>query len=237
MIHLAISDSHLFCAQWTDKDGKPLLSSISYKSLPRSLTLLNSVESEIVSVLNAGLHLIREDVPFEGEKVFVTIPDGFTQSVFVPFEQDMTENDGWSFAKWTLNQRWSTDKNHEYFGRSFGENNRHVYAVRVSSTFTEPIKMAIQELGGEAYWMGTESSTFFGLNPEKGCTVFQIEKTGYNYHQYSQSEFQNGTARFLKGEWVLHAANGSSNPKGAFKGHLLAAGKLSDQRKAHFKGR
>mgnify|MGYP001179975994 FL=1 len=237
MIHLAISDSHLFCAQWTEKDGKPLLSSISYKSLPRSLTRLNSVESEIISVLNAGLHLIREDVPFEGEKVFVTIQDGFTQSVFVPFEQDMTENDGWSFAKWTLNHRWSTDKNHEYFGRSFGEDNRYVYAVRVPSTFTEPIKMAIQELGGEAYWMGTESSTFFGLNPEKGCTVFQIEKTGYNYHQYSQSEFQNGTARFLKGEWVLHAANGSSNPKGVFKGQLLAAGKLSDQRKAHFKGR
>ena len=162
MIHLAISDSHLFCAQWTEKDGELLLSSISYKSLPRPLSILNSVESEIVSVLNAGFHLIREDIPFEGEKVFVTIPDAFTQSVFVPFEQDMTENDGWSFAKWTLNQRWSSDKNHEYFGRSFGENNRHVYAVRVSSTFTEPIKMAIQELGGEAYWMGTESSTFLG---------------------------------------------------------------------------
>ncbi len=237
MIHLAISDTHLFCAQWTENDGKPLLSSVSYKALPRPLSLLNSVESETVSILNAGLHLIREGIPFEGEQVYVTIPDQFTQSVLVPFDQDMTENDGWAFAKWTLDQRWTSDQNYEYFGRSFEVPNRHVYAVRVPTIFTEPIKMAIQELGGEAHWMGTESSSFYGLNPEKGVTLFHIEKTGYSYHHYSQSGFQNGTARFLKGEWVLHPANGGSNPKDVFKGQLMAAGKLSDQRKAHFKGR
>lgn len=237
MIHLAISDSHLFCAQWINQNGKPLLCSVSYKALPRTLSLLNHVESETISILNAGIHLIREDISFEGEQVYVTLPDQFTQSVSVPFDQDMTENDGWSFAKWTLDQRWTSDENHEYFGRSFESENRHVFATRVPAIFTEPIKMAIQELGGDPFWMGTESSTFYGLNPEKGCTLFIIDKTGYTYHQFSQSGFQNGTARFLKGEWVLHAFNGSDSPKNVFKGQLMAAGKLSNQRKAHFKGR
>ena len=98
MIHLSISDSHLLCAQWTQKGGRPLLTSFSYKSLPRSLQLLQNSESEIISVLNAGLHLIREDIPFEGEKVYVTIPNEYCKSVIVPIESDMTENDGWELS-------------------------------------------------------------------------------------------------------------------------------------------
>ena len=184
MIYLSISDRYLICAQWLEKNGKPLLTSISYKELPRSIHPSNSTESETISSINAGLHLIREDISFEGEKVFVTIPDHFTYSSLVSLDQDMTENDGWAFGQWTIGQRWAFNDKYEYFGRYFESENRQVYVIRIPNMFTEPIKMAIQELGGKAHWMGTESSAFFGLNPNKGCTIFKVERSGYSYYQY-----------------------------------------------------
>ena len=53
----------------------------------------------------------------------------------------MTDNDGWEFAKWTVDQRWSTDEPVEYFGRSFVSTSNDIYAIRVPTTFTEPLKL------------------------------------------------------------------------------------------------
>ena len=236
MIHLSISDSHLLCAQWTQKGGRPLLTSFSYKTLPRSLRLLQNSESEIISVLNAGLHLIREDIPFEGEKVYVTIPNEYCKSVIVPIEADMTENDGWELSLWSLKQRWHFEKPCEYFGRSFEGKTKSVFATRVSTIYSETIKLAIQELGGEPVWMGTESSVFFALNPDKGCTVFHLEKNGYRYFHFSKESFENGKARYINGKWKLNPIVGSTSNKEVFKGRLIVAGKLSNKRKANFKG-
>ena len=236
MIHLSISDSHLLCGQWTQKGGRPLLTSFSYKSLPRSLQLLQNSESEIISVLNAGLHLIREDIPFEGEKVYVTIPNEYCKSVIVPIEADMTENDGWELSLWSIKQRWYFEKPCEYFGRSFEGKTKSVFATRVSTVYTEILKLAIQELGGEPLWMGTESSAFFALNPDKGCTVFHLEKNGYRYFHFSEESFQNGKARYINGKWKLNPIVGSTSNKEVFKGRLIVAGKLSNKRKANFKG-
>jgi len=236
VIHLSISDSHLLCAQWTQKGGRPLLTSFSYKTLPRSLRLLQKSESEIISVLNAGLHLIREDIPFEGEKVYVTIPNEYCKSVIVPIEADMTENDGWELSLWSIKQRWHFENSCEYFGRSFEGKTKSVFATRVSTIYSETIKLAIQELGGEPVWMGTESSVFFALNPDKGCTVFHLEKNGYRYFHFSKESFQNGKARYINGKWKLNPIVGSTSNKEVFKGRLIVAGKLSDKRKANFKG-
>ena len=236
MIHLSISDSHLLCAQWTQKGGRPLLTSFSYKTLPRSLRLLQKSESEIISVLNAGLHLIREDIPFEGEKVYVTIPNEYCKSVIVPIEADMTENDGWELSLWSIKQRWHFENSCEYFGRSFEGKTKSVFATRVSTIYTEIIKLAIQELGGEPLWMGSESSAFFALNPDEGCTVFHLEKNGYRYFHFSKESFENGKARYINGKWKLNPIVGSTSNKEVFKGRLIVAGKLSNKRKANFKG-
>ena len=49
MIYLCISDSHLFCAQWTDNNGKSILSNMAYKPLQKSITDPNRTVNEIVS--------------------------------------------------------------------------------------------------------------------------------------------------------------------------------------------
>lgn len=237
MIHLAISDSHLLCAQWFIKDGRQILTSFSYKALPRPLDLFSHSDSEIISVLNAGLHLIREDILFEGDKVYVTIPDKYCKSVMVSVDSDLTENDGWEFAQWTINHRWPTQDSFQYYGRSFPGKSQSVFAVRVPTIFIEPIKLAIQELGGDPLWMGTESSAFFGLYPETGCTIFLPTSNGYRYFQYSQDCFQNGTARYINNLWKLRSIVGSHLEGDVFKENLLYAGKLSEKRKANFKGK
>jgi hypothetical protein len=212
------------------------LTSFSYKTLPRSLRLLQKSESEIISVLNAGLHLIREDIPFEGEKVYVTIPNEYCKSVIVPIEADMTENDGWELSLWSIKQRWHFENSCEYFGRSFEGKTKSVFATRVSTIYTEIIKLAIQELGGEPLWMGSESSAFFALNPDEGCTVFHLEKNGYRYFHFSKESFENGKARYINGKWKLNPIVGSTSNKEVFQGRLIVAGKLSNKRKANFKG-
>jgi hypothetical protein len=152
----------------------------------------------------------------------------------VSIDKDMTDNDGWEFAKWTIDQRWPVVESVEYFGRTISEKSNSVYAIRVPTAFREPLKLAIQEVGAETAWMGTESSVFFGLNPNIGNTVFNVDKNGYSYYSYTKNIFQSGFARFYKNEWKIDSFNGSSSSKDAFKGMLISAGKLSYRRKQHF---
>ena len=148
----------MFCAQWTDNDGKHLLSNLAYKPLQKSITDSNRTVNEIVSDINGTLQLIRENISFEGERVYVSVPDSYCNTALVSMDKDMTENDGWEFAKWTIDQRWPIVESVEYFGRAFSEKSNCVYAIRVPTTFREPLKLAIQEVGAETAWMGTELS-------------------------------------------------------------------------------
>ena len=234
MIYLGINDNHLLCAQWVNEDGKSLLTSVTKKPFQKSIFDSSRTENEIISDINGTLHLIREEISFGGEKVYVTVPDSYCNSALVSFDNDMTENDGWEFAKWTVDQRWPTDEPVEYFGRSFVNTSNDIYAIRVPTTFTEPLKLAIQELGADTTWMGTESSVFFGLNPNLGNTVFFVKDNGYRYFSYTIKLFQDGFARFYKNDWKLDALNGATSSKDVFKGALVTAGKLSYRRKKHF---
>ena len=234
MIYLGINDNHLLCAQWVNEDGKSLLTSVTKKPFQKSIFDSSRTENEIISDINGTLHLIREEISFGGEKVYVTVPDSYCNSALVSFDNDMTENDGWEFAKWTVDQRWPTDEPVEYFGRSFVNTSNDIYAIRVPTTFTEPLKLAIQELGADTTWMGTESSVFFGLNPNLGNTVFFVKDNGYRYFSYTIKLFQDGLARFYKNDWKLDVLNGATSSKDVFKGALVTAGKLSYRRKKHF---
>ena len=234
MIYLGINDNHLLCAQWVNEDGKSLLTSVTKKPFQKSIFDSSRTENEIISDINGTLHLIREEISFGGEKVYVTVPDSYCNSALVSFDNDMTENDGWEFSKWTVDQRWPTDEPVEYFGRSFVSTSNDIYAIRVPTTFTEPLKLAIQELGADTTWMGTESSVFFGLNPNLGNTVFFVKDNGYRYFSYTIKLFQDGFARFYKNDWKLDVLNGATSSKDVFKGALVTAGKLSYRRKKHF---
>ena len=239
MIHILVSSNHLTCVQWKDENSKSSLTAYSFK--PFKAKNASSVFSpkELLIDISAALKSVKKELSFEGEKIFVTVPDEFCDSVVSQCDDDMSEADGWEYSKWSINQRnVSTDNlTYEYFGRAFIAETKTIFSIRVSSVLCESLKMSIQEMGGEPVWMGTESSAYYGLNPSRGVTVFANDKNGYNYYHYSKNCIIKGNAKFVKNKWALTSTDGSSNEKDIFKGQVVIPGKLSYRRKAHFEGK
>tara|TARA_Y100000741_G_scaffold365049_1_gene358690 strand:+ start:17020 stop:18714 length:1695 start_codon:yes stop_codon:yes gene_type:complete len=239
VIHLLISNNHLLCVQWEDQNGKPAITSLLHKPFKPKKQSTNLSDKELLTEVNSALQLLKKQLSFEGEKVFVTISDSLSYSTCAYFDEEMSDTDGWEYSKWIIDQRYSSDEkqNSEYFGRSFKDQTNSVFSLRVSTALTENIKMSVQELGADPVWMGTESSVYYGLNPSRGVTIFYSEKSGYEYYHYSKNCFMRGNAKFSKDNWKLSSTDGSLNEKEIFKGQIIIPGKLSYRRKSHFEGK
>ena len=239
MIHLLVSNKHIQCIKWDHENGKPFLSSISYQPFKSKKLSEKPTDKELINEINTVLQLQKKRFSFEGEQVYVTIPDDFCSTCIVYPDEEMSEADGWELSKWTLGQRYTKDKgsNDEFFGRFFTEKNKNVFSLKVSSLLTEKIKISIQEMGGNPLWMGTESSAFYGLNPNRGITLLLNNKSGYEYFHFSKNSFTNGFAKFTKNKWKLSSSDGSINESDIFKGQIIIPGKLSYRRKSHFEGK
>ena len=238
MIHILVSSNHLTCVQWKDENSKSSLTAFSFKPFKAKKASVFSPKELLIDI-SAALKSVKKELSFEGEKIFVTVPDEFCDSVVSQCDDDMSEADGWEYSKWSINQRnVSTDNlTYEYFGRAFISETKTIFSIRVSSVLCESLKMSIQEMGGEPVWMGTESSAYYGLNPSRGVTVFANDKNGYSYYHYSKNCIIKGNAKFVKNKWALTSTDGSNNEKDIFKGQVVIPGKLSYRRKAHFEGK
>ena len=239
MIHLLVSNKYVQCTKWDHENGKPFLSSISYQPFKSKKLSEKPTDKDLINEINTVLQLQKKRFSFEGEQVYVTIPDDFCSTCIVYPDEEMSEADGWELSKWTLGQRYTKDEgsNDEFFGRFFTEKNKNVFSLKVSSLLTEKIKISIQEMGGNPLWMGTESSAFYGLNPNRGITLLLNNKSGYEYFHFSKNSFTNGFAKFTKNKWKLSSADGSINESDIFKGQIIIPGKLSYRRKSHFEGK
>ena len=239
MIHLLVSNKHIQCINWDYESGKPFLSSVSYLPFKSKKISENPTDKELVNEINTVLQLQKKRFSFEGEQVYVTIPDSFCSTCVIYPDEEMSEADGWELSKWTIGQRYTNEEraNDEFFGRLFSEKNKNIYSLKVSSLLTETIKISIQEMGGNPLWMGTESSAFYGLNPNRGITLLVNDKSGYEYYHYSKNCFANGFAKFTKNKWKLSSYDGSINENDIFKGQIIIPGKLSYRRKSHFEGK
>ena len=239
MIHLLVSNKHIQCIKWDHENGKPFLSSISYEPYKSKKLSDKPTDKELINEINTVLQLQKKRFSFEGEQVYVTIPDDFCSTCIVYPDEEMSEADGWELSKWTIGQRYTNDEgsNDEFFGRFFTEKNKNVFCLKVSSLLTETIKISIQEMGGNPLWMGTESSAFYGLNPSRGITLLLNNKSGYEYFHFSKNSFTNGFAKFTKNNWKLSSSDGSINESDIFKGQIIIPGKLSYRRKSHFEGK
>ena len=239
MIHLLVSNKHIQCIKWDHENGKPFLSSISYEPYKSKKLSDKPTDKELINEINTVLQLQKKRFSFEGEQVYVTIPDDFCSTCIIYPDEEMSEADGWELSKWTIGQRYTNDEgsNDEFFGRFFTEKNKNVFCLKVSSLLTETIKISIQEMGGNPLWMGTESSAFYGLNPSRGITLLLNNKSGYEYFHFSKNSFTNGFAKFTKNKWKLSSSDGSINESDIFKGQIIIPGKLSYRRKSHFEGK
>ena len=88
MIHLLVSNKHIQCVKWDLENGKPFLSSVfhaNYKSKKLSDSLN---DKELVNEINTVLHLQKKKFSFEGEQVYVTIPDSFCSTTVVYIDEE-----------------------------------------------------------------------------------------------------------------------------------------------------
>jgi len=235
VIYFAITNTHLLCLQWAKiEDGETLLTKIAYKPFQHPLNHIWDNKSEFISVFSAALHQVKEDINPVGQNVILTLPDDWCRTAAVNLDSDMTDIDGWKLALWTLKQRWDMKENKSY-GRYFRGNPNSIFALFLVHDFIEPIKLIFAELGIRLSWIGTESSIFFGLAPQEGCTILIPSGSTYKYFTYTLNNFGSGKARFVKDTWVTSSTVGLAPAPGLKSGKLMVAGALSDKRKLHFK--
>ena len=83
MIHLLVSNKHIQCIKWDHENGKPFLSSFSYVPFKSKKLSQNPTDKELVNEINTTLQLQKKRFSFEGEQVYVTIPDDFCSSCVI----------------------------------------------------------------------------------------------------------------------------------------------------------
>ena len=107
MIHLLVSNKHIQCIKWDHENGKPFLSSISYEPYKSKKLSDKPTDKELINEINTVLQLQKKRFSFEGEQVYVTIPDDFCSTCIIYPDEEMSEADGWELSKWTIGQRLS----------------------------------------------------------------------------------------------------------------------------------
>ncbi len=237
MIHLAITKNHLICSAWEADNGKKTLEFVHYHSFKFSLLDIDFKEADLVSEIDSTLKIIRKNIAFEGQSVFVTIADDLCNSSTIKLDFKMSILDGWDFAKWTINQRWPKKGDFEFFGRYFNSSESKVYAIRVNKAFIDGLKIIIKEFGCNIEWMGTESSAFFGLNPNKGISIFYPLKNKYKYFFYSNESFDSGHAKYYNKSWEIISQNNTITSNELFNQKIFILGNLSKKMIDQFDGK
>ena len=93
MVGLVLSDTFLLTASWDDNDGDRVASGILQIPFTEPISSFLHDESELNAILASALRQAREANPFEGQKIYVGLPDVFVEHSIVPVEKDLSNDD------------------------------------------------------------------------------------------------------------------------------------------------
>ena len=57
-------------------------------------------ESELNAVLASALRQSKEANPFDGQKIYVGLPDAFVEHSIIPIEKDLSKSDHLNYIQW-----------------------------------------------------------------------------------------------------------------------------------------
>jgi len=236
VIHLAITDQHLLCVQWTHTELGSLLTGISYKPFRHPLSDVWNSEAEFVSVFSSALQQVRDEVTLEREQIYVTIPDQFVRSLALCLDKTMSDSEGWLLAKWSFEQRWGTpsDSGLAFFGRIFRNGSSQLLLTALHSHLIEPVKLALAEQGASPRWLGTESSVLFGLESERRVMLLFPERNAIRFFALSEQGFADGTMRLFRGKWKINTINGELKSDDLEQYRILVGAGFSPKRLESF---
>ena len=200
MVGLVLSDTFLLTASWDDNDGDKVASGILQIPFTESISSLLYDESELNAVLASALRQAREANPFEGQKIYVGLPDAFVEHSIVPVEKDLSNNDHLNYIQWLESQKGRSEKHSVYlFGQVYFPSEHSIHVCSISRALVRTLKLSISELGGSPHWLGPVSSLYLDGSGMSEAAMIHRRGNKYSFMKVQDNIFGMGTITFSGG--------------------------------------
>ena len=200
MVGLVLSDTFLLTASWDDNDGDKVASGILQIPFTESISSLLHDESELNAVLASALRQAREANPFEGQKIYVGLPDAFVEHSIVPVEKDLSNNDHLDYIQWLESQKGRSEKHSVYlFGQVYFPSEHSIHVCSISRALVRTLKLSISELGGSPHWLGPVSSLYLDGSGMSEAAMIHRRGNKYSFMKVQDNIFGMGTITFSGG--------------------------------------
>ena len=200
MVGLVLSDTFLLTASWDDNDGDKVVSGVLQIPFTESISSLLHDESELNAVLASALRQAKEANPFEGQKIYVGLPDAFVEHSIVPVEKDLSNNDHLNYIEWLESQKGRSEKHSVYlFGQVYFPSEHSIHVCSISRALVRTLKLSISELGGSPYWLGPVSSLYLDGSGMSEAAMIHRRGNKYSFMKVQNNIFGMGTITFSGG--------------------------------------
>ena len=212
MVGLVLSDTFLLTASWDDNDGDKVASGILQIPFTESISSLLHDETELNAVLASALRQAREANPFEGQKIYVGLPDAFVEHSIVPVEKDLSNNDHLNYIQWLESQKGRSEKHSVYlFGQVYFPSEHNVHVCSISRALVRTLKLSISELGGSPHWLGPVSSLYLDGSGMSEAAMIHRRGNKYSFMKVQDNIFGMGTITFSGGVAKVASTTDDSN--------------------------
>jgi len=200
MVGLVLSDTFLLTASWDDNDGDRVASGILQIPFTEPISSFLHDESELNAILASALRQAREANPFEGQKIYVGLPDVFVEHSIVPVEKDLSNDDHLNYINWLESQK-SRSKNHSVylFGQVYFPSEHSIHVCSISRALVRTLKLSISELGGSPHWLGPVSSMYLDGSGMSEAAMIHRRGNKYSFMKVQDNIFGMGTITFSGG--------------------------------------
>ena len=200
MVGLVLSDTFLLTASWDDNDGDKVASSILQIPFTESIFSLLHDETELNAVLASALRQAREANPFEGQKIYVGLPDAIVEHSIIPVEKDLSNNDHLNYIQWLESQKGRSEKHSVYlFGQVYFPSEHNIHVCSISRALVRTLKLSISELGGSPHWLGPVSSLYLDGSGMSEAAMIHRRGNKYSFMKVQDNIFGMGTITFSGG--------------------------------------
>ena len=200
MVGLVLSDTFLLTASWDDNDGDKVASGILQIPFTESISSLLHDESELNAVLASALRQAREANPFEGQNIYVGLPDAFVEHSIVPVEKDLSNNDHLNYIQWLESQKGRSGNHSVYlFGQVYFPSEHSIHVCSISRALVRTLKLSISELGGSPHWLGPVSSLYLDGSGMSEAAMIHRRGNKYSFMKVQDNIFGMGTITFSGG--------------------------------------
>ena len=200
MVGLVLSDTFLLTASWDDNDGDKVANGILQIPFTESISSLLHDETELNAVLASALRQAREANPFEGQNIYVGLPDAFVEHSIVPVEKDLSNNDHLNYIQWLESQKGRSENHSVYlFGQVYFPSEHNIHVCSISRALVRTLKLSISELGGSPHWLGPVSSLYLDGSGMSEAAMIHRRGNKYSFMKVQDNIFGMGTITFSGG--------------------------------------